>query len=219
MIALWSLFGEALAQTRPVVQFIATGGTIASKVDPVTKGIIPVISGEELMKTVPDAAKYATIEMNNFSNIPSGYVEPKWWSRLTKAVDDALAKPQVAGVVISQGTDTLEETAYWLELTVKSDKPVVMIGAQRNASESDSDGPRNLLNAIRIVTTPEAKGKGVMVAMNNQINAARSVTKTHTGNVETFKSGKFGFPGRSVERQGRVLARRAAPSAHRSRIG
>ena len=98
-------------------------------------------------------------------------------------------------MVIAQGTDTMEETAYWLDLTVKSEKPVVMIGAQRNASESDFDGPRNLLNAIRIATTPEAKGMGVMVAMNNQINAARSVVKTHTGNVETFKSGDFGFLG------------------------
>jgi len=187
--------GAALAQGKPVVQFIATGGTIAMKIDPVTKGVVPAISGDDLMKTVPDAARFATIEVNNFSNMSANYVEPQWWSRLTKAVDDALARPEVAGVVVSQGTDTMEETAYWLDLTVKSDKPVVLIGAQRNASESDFDGPRNLLNAIRIATTAEAKGKGVMVAMNNQINAARSVTKTHTGDVETFKSGDFGFLG------------------------
>ncbi len=147
------------------------------------------------MQTVPEAGKYATIEVNNFSNMSANYVEPKWWSRLTKAVDDALARPEVSGVVVAQGTDTMEETAYWLDLTIKSDKPVVMIGAQRNASESDFDGPRNLLNAIRIATMPEAKGKGVMVAMNSQINAARNVTKTHTGNVDTFKSGDFGFLG------------------------
>jgi len=187
--------GSALAQNKPVVQFIATGGTIAMKVDPVTKGVVPAISGDDLMQTVPDAAKYATIEVNNFSSMSANYVEPKWWSRLTKAVDDALARPEVSGVVVAQGTDTMEETAFWLDLTVKSDKPVVMIGAQRNASAADFDGPRNLLNAIRIATTPEARGKGVMVAMNHQINAARSVTKTHTGNVETFKSGDFGFLG------------------------
>ena len=185
----------ALAQQKPVVQFIATGGTIAMKIDPVTKGVVPAISGDDLMQTVPDAGKYATIEVNNFSNMSANYVEAKWWSRLTKAVDDALARPEVSGVVVAQGTDTMEETAYWLDLTVKSNKPVVLIGAQRNASEPDFDGPRNLLNAIRIATTPDAGGKGVMVAMNNQINAARSVTKTHTGNVETFKSGDFGFLG------------------------
>ncbi|AIY40940.1 L-asparaginase [Collimonas arenae] len=195
LLACCLVSGAALAQGKPVVQFIATGGTIAMKVDPVTKGVVPAISGDDLMKTVPDAAKYATIEVNNFSNMSANYVEPKWWSRLTKAVDDALARQEVSGVVISQGTDTMEETAYWLDLTVKSDKPVVLIGAQRNASESDFDGPRNLLNAIRIATSPDAKGKGVMVAMNNQINAARSVTKTHTGDVETFKSGDFGFLG------------------------
>jgi L-asparaginase len=185
----------ALAQSKPVVQFIATGGTIAMKVDPVTKGVVPAISGDDLMQTVPDAAKFATIEVNNFSSMSANYVESKWWSRLTKAVDDALARPEVSGVVIAQGTDTMEETAYWLDLTVKSDKPVVMIGAQRNASAPDFDGPRNLLNAIRIATSPDAKGKGVMVAMNHQINAARSVTKTHTAGVETFKSGDFGFLG------------------------
>src|SRR5205814_3259388 len=142
--------GAALAQNKPVVQFIATGGTIAMKMDPVTKSVVPAISGDDLMQTVPDAAKYATIEVNNFSNMSANYVEPKWWSRLTKAVDDALARPEVSGVVVAQGTDTMEETAYWLDLTVRSDKPVIMIGAQRNASESDFDGPRNLLNAIRI---------------------------------------------------------------------
>jgi L-asparaginase len=193
--ASFCIAGAALAQSKPVVQFIATGGTIAMKVDPVTKGVVPAISGDDLMQTVPEAGKYATIEVNNFSQMSANYVEPNWWSRLTKAVDDALARPEVAGVVIAQGTDTMEETAYWLDLTVKSNKPVVLIGAQRNASSADFDGPRNLLNAIRIATTPEATGKGIMVAMNNQINAARSVTKTHTGNVETFKSGDFGFLG------------------------
>lgn len=183
------------AATRPVVQFIATGGTIAMKIDPVTQGIVPAISGDDLMQTVPDAGRYARIEVNNFSAMSANYVDPVWWTRLTRAVDDALARAEVAGVVIAHGTDTMEETAYWLDLTVGSDKPVILIGAQRNASASDFDGPRNLLNAIRIATTPEARGKGVMLAMNNQINAARSVTKTHTGNVETFQSGDHGLLG------------------------
>lgn len=98
-------------------------------------------------------------------------------------------------MIVSHGTDTLEETAYFLDLTVNSDKPVVLIGAQRNASEKDFDGPRNLLNAARICVAEEARGKGAMVALNNQINAAREVTKTHTSDVETFKSGDFGVLG------------------------
>lgn len=185
----------AAAEQLPVVQFIATGGTIAMKVDPVTKGVKPAVTGDELLQAVPDAAKFATVEVQNFSNIPSDYVDPPFWAKLTKAVEDSLARPEVAGVVIAHGTDTLEETAYWLDLTVKSDKPVVLIGAQRNGSVSDFDGPRNLLNAVRVAVSPEAKGKGAMITMNNQINGARFVTKTHTANVETFKSGDFGFLG------------------------
>jgi len=145
--------------------------------------------------------------VQNISNVPSGYMDPPRWVELEKAVAAALAKPEVAGVIVSHGTDTLEETAYFLDLTVKSDKPVVLIGAQRSASESDFDGPRNLLNAARICVAPEAKNKGAMLVMNGQINAAREVTKTHTSDVETFKSGDFGFLGNADE--DRVLFYRA----------
>src|SRR3712207_3766772 len=122
-------------------------------------------------------------------------MDPPRWAALTRAVQDALARPEVAGVVVSHGTDTLEETAWWLDLTVGSDKPVVLIGAQSNASEPDFDGPRNLLNAVRIATDPASAGKGVVLAMNGQINAARDVAKTHTTNVETFQSGQWGLLG------------------------
>jgi L-asparaginase len=186
---------SAIADVKPVVQFIATGGTIAMKIDPVKNAPVPAISGEDLLATVPDVSKYARIEVNNLSNVPSDYMDPVRWVQLTKAVQEALKRPEVAGVVVSHGTDTLEETAFWLDLTVKSEKPVVLIGAQRNASSSDFDGPRNLLNAVRIVVDPQAKDKGVMLAMNNQINSARYVTKTHTSNVETFQSGEYGFIG------------------------
>lgn len=185
----------APAQPLPVVQFIATGGTIAMKIDPVKKAPVPAISGDDLLTTVPDAAKYARIEVSNLSNVPSPYMDPPRWIQLTRAVQAALARSEVVGVIISHGTDTLEETAYWLDLTVQSDKPIVLIGAQRNASAPDFDGPRNLLNAVRIAVDPGSAGKGTLLAMNNQINAARDVTKTHTGNVETFQSGDFGFLG------------------------
>jgi L-asparaginase len=187
----------AAAQQRqqPVVAMIATGGTIAMKIDPVRNAPVPAISGEDLLATVPDISKHARIEVNNLSNVPSDYMDPPRWVALTRAVQDTLARPEVAGVVVSHGTDTLEETAWWLDLTVASDKPVVLIGAQRNASEPDFDGPRNLLNAVRIATDPASAGKGVVLAMNNQINAARDVTKTHTTNVETFQSGQWGLLG------------------------
>ncbi len=183
------------AQEKPVVQFLATGGTIAMKIDPVKKAPVPAISGEDLLATVPDVAKYATMRVNSLSNVPSDYMDPPRWVQLTKAVQEALDRPEVAGVVVSHGTDTLEETAFWLDLTVKSEKPVTVIGAQRNASSPDFDGPRNLLNAVRIAVDEQSKNKGVMLAMNNQINSARYVRKTHTSNVETFNSGEFGFLG------------------------
>ena len=185
----------AFAQNKPLVQFIATGGTIAMKIDPVKNAPVPAISGDDLLATVPDIGKYATIQVTNLSNVPSDYMDPARWTQLSKAVQAALDRPEVAGVIVSHGTDTLEETAFWLDLTVKSTKPVVLIGAQRNASQSDFDGPRNLLNAARIAVNEQSKSKGVMLAMNNQINSARYVTKTHTGNVETFNSGDFGFLG------------------------
>ena len=122
-------------------------------------------------------------------------MDPPRWIALTKEVTSALARPEVAGAIISHGTDTLEETAWWLDLTINSEKPVILIGAQRNASEKDFDGPRNLLNAIRICVDPQSRGKSAMIALNDQINAARDVTKTHTSSVETFKSGEFGFLG------------------------
>jgi L-asparaginase len=183
------------SREKPVVRFIATGGTIAMKVDPLTQGVVPAIAGDDLMASIPDAGRYARIEVDNFSNITANYITNDWWAKLTRSVTEALSRPEVAGAVVAQGTDTLEETAYWLDLTVDSAKPVVLIGAQRNASSPDFDGPRNLLNAIRIAVCREARGKGVMVAMNNQINAARSVTKTHTANVETFQGGNFGWLG------------------------
>lgn len=179
----------------PVCKMIATGGTIAMKIDPVKNAPVPAISGDDLLATVPEIAKVAKIEVQNLANVPSDYMGPDLWVSLQKAVTEALARPEVSGVIVSHGTDTLEETAYFLDLTVKSEKPVILIGAQRNASEKDFDGPRNLLNAARICADQEARGKGAMIALNNQINAAREVTKTHTSDVETFKSGDYGVLG------------------------
>lgn len=179
----------------PVCPLIATGGTIAMKIDPVKQAPVPAISGDDLLATVPDVAKHARVEVKNISNVPSDYMDPPRWIALTKEVNEALARPEVSGVIISHGTDTLEETAWWLDLTVNFEKPIVLIGAQRNASEKDFDGPRNLLNAVRICVDPQSRGKGAMIALNDQVNAAREVTKTHTSSVETFKSGDFGFLG------------------------
>lgn len=188
--------GSALAQQDvPLCKLIATGGTIAMKIDPQTNAPVPAVSGEDLLKTVPEISQIARIEVLNQSNVPSDYMDPGRWVALQSAVVAALERDEVSGVIVSHGTDTLEETAYFLDLTVESEKPIILIGAQRNASEKDFDGPRNLINAARLCGSPDAREKGAMVALNGQINAARDVTKTHTSDVETFKSGDYGFLG------------------------
>jgi L-asparaginase len=183
------------AAELPTVTVVATGGTIAMKVDPQTGGPVPALSGEDLIAAVPKLKELANIKVVEFSNIPSYYMGPDRWPGLSRKIDEVLADPGVAGVVVTHGTDTLEETAYFLDLTLRSDKPVVCIGAQRNASEEDTDGPRNITNAVRQVLAEDAAGKGVTVTLNHFINAARPVTKTHTNNVETFQSGEYGYLG------------------------
>lgn len=115
------------------------------------------------------------------------------WLKLAKRCNELLSDPDVKGIVITHGTDTLEETAYFLNLTVKSDKPVVLVGAMRPATAISADGPVNLLNAVKLAASPKAVGKGVLVALNDEINGARDVTKTNTSNVSTFKSPELGF--------------------------
>ena len=144
----------------PVCPLIATGGTIAMKIDPIKQAPVPAITGEDLLATVPDVSNYARVEVKNISNVPSDYMDPPRWIALPKEVEAALERPEVAGVIVSHGTDTFEETAWWLDLTVNSEKPIILIGAQRNASEKDFDGPRNLLNAVRICVDPQSKGRG-----------------------------------------------------------
>jgi L-asparaginase len=191
--SLWT--APSFAQDRPTVAVVATGGTIAMKVDPVTHAPVPAVSGEDLIAAVPHLKEIANVRVVEFSNIPSDYMGPDRWPNLTKKVEEVLADPSVVGVVISHGTDTLDQTAYFLDLTLRSDKPVVAVGAQRNASDWDTDGPRNLLNAVRQVLAEDSKGKGVTITMNSYINAARYARKTHTSNVQTFTSGDVGALG------------------------
>ena len=139
--------------------------------------------------------------------LPSPHITPDDWVRLHFRVQALLNDPSIDGVVLTHGTGTMEETAWFLDLTLATDKPVVMTGAQRNASEPDSDGPRNLLNAVRIAAHPGARRLGVVVALNQHINAAREVVKTHSFDLETFTSGEWGYLGNVLGDQ--VLMHRA----------
>ena len=183
---------SAVAQKLPTVTVLSTGGTIASKHDPLKGGYLPALSGEDLVAAVPAIKKIAQVQVEQISNISSSDMTPEIWIRLAARVNELLAKPEIAGIVVTHGTNTLEETAYFLDLTTTSTKPVILVGAERPASDSDSDGPRNLFDAIRVAIAPEALSKGVMVVMNGQINAARDVTKTNTSQVETFRGLEFG---------------------------
>jgi L-asparaginase len=137
-----------VAQKLPTVAVLATGGTIASKHDPAKGGYSPALSGEDLVSAVPAIRKIAQIQVEQISNIGSQDMTPEIWVRLAGRVNELLARPEIAGIVVTHGTDTLEETAYFLDLTTISTKPVILVGAQRPASDPDSDGPRNLLIAL-----------------------------------------------------------------------
>lgn len=192
------LFGMGAAtfgQTLPTVAILSTGGTIASRQDPARGGYVPALSGEDMLAAVPAIAKVARIEVEQIANVSSSDMTPEIWLRLAARVGELAARPDVAGIVVTHGTNTLEETAYFLDLTTTGAKPVIVVGAQRPASDPDSDGPRNLLDAVRVAVSPEAAGKGALVVMNGQINAARNVTKTNTSQVETFQDLEFGALG------------------------
>ena len=179
----------------PRVVVLATGGTIASTYDEEIGALRAALTGDEIVSAVPGLDEIARVSVEQIANVNSRDMTPEVWLRLGRRANELLRDPEVAGVIVTHGTDTLEETAYFLDLTVESDKPIVVVGAQRAPTNYDTDGPRNMLNAVRVVVSPEAVGKGTMVVMNGQINAAREVTKTNTLDVETFQTLDFGLLG------------------------
>ena len=174
------------------VVIFTTGGTIAMRYDPAIGGIVPAVSGPELIEAVPPLADICPVEVREFSNIPSPHMTPKRMLDLARQVEAALTQPDVLGAVVTHGTDTLEETAYFLDLYSKSEKPVCLTAAMRSAAEISPDGPKNILCAVRTAASPEARGMGAFVVMNEEIHAAREVTKTHSANVKTFASPFWG---------------------------
>jgi L-asparaginase len=179
----------------PTVVVLSTGGTIASTQNEAAGGFTSSLAGEQLVAAVPGLDQIARIEVQDVVNVGSTNMTPALWLEVSRRANAALLRPEVAGVLVTHGTDTMEETAYFLDLTVTSPKPVIMVGAMRAASEWDADGPRNLLNAARVAVSPEARGKGSFVVLNGEIHAAREVTKTHSLAVETFGTPEFGALG------------------------
>jgi L-asparaginase len=193
----------ALAQASradlPLVWVLATGGTISGKGASSTSlaDYKPgALLGEELVSAVPEIKQVATVKVEQIANVASTDLTIANWLTLANRINAIFdADPKAAGVVITHGTNTLEETAYFLNLTVRHDRPVVLVGAMRPASAMSADGPLNLLNAIRTAIAPDAKGKGVLVVLNDEINGARDVTKSNTYRVETFRAQELGLLG------------------------
>jgi L-asparaginase len=183
----------------PLVWVLSTGGTIAGRGASATDFSnykSGSLLGEEIVRAVPEITRIANVKVEQIVNVSSSDITLDNWLTLANRVNTILAgDPQVAGIVVTHGTNTLEETAYFLNLTVKSERPVVLVGSMRPATAISADGPLNLLNAIRTASAPEARGKGVLIVMNDEINGARDVTKTNTYRVETFRAPELGLLG------------------------
>ncbi|SHH17090.1 asparaginase [Clostridium grantii] len=174
------------------IAVIFNGGTISMKIDPRLQAAVPSLSGEEIMSMVTGIEEYANIESFNFSNLPGPHVTPNKMLEMSKYVQNIVDREDIEGVVITHGTDTLEETAYFLHLNIKSSKPIIVTGAMRNGSELGYDGPANLSAAICTAISEDASNKGVLVCMNDELNSAEEVTKVHSMHLNTFQSPEFG---------------------------
>jgi len=177
---------------KPRLAIFFTGGTISMRFDPATGGAVPALSGEEIIAQVPGLDEIADFDVIDFGRWPGPHVTPSRMMELARAARGKLADESVAGAVVTHGTDTLEETAYLLDLVLNEEKPIVFVGAMRNSSELSWDGPGNLRSAVRVAVDPQARGLGVIVAMNDQLIAAAEATKTHTESTDTFQSRDFG---------------------------
>jgi L-asparaginase len=194
---------------HPRVLFIFTGGTISMKIDPVTGGAVPALSGREILSFDPALEDLAEIEVIDFGRLPGPHWTPEKMWELSELTRTQLERPDVDGIVITHGTDTLEETAYFVDLRHRSEKPIAFVGAMRNTSELSFDGPANLRAALRTVVEPDARGQGVLVVLNMLIHAASAATKNDTQALETFTSPVFGPLG--MVDADRVLFARSLP--------
>ncbi len=182
------------AAPLPRVLVLATGGTIAGSApspSDVTGYRAGVIGVDALLSAVPEIESIADVRGEQLCNIDSKDMTDEIWRQLAARVNEIVAGDDVDGVVITHGTDTMEETAFFLSLTVKTNKPVVLTGAMLPATARNADGPRNLLDAVRVAARPESADKGILVVMNGKIFAAKEVTKTHTTKIDAFTSPDF----------------------------
>ena len=194
-------YPNAFAQgSKPNITVLATGGTIAGAAatgaqSSYTSGKVTI---DDMLNSVPGIRDLANLTGEQVANVGSQDMTFDIMLKLAKRINELLATNDVDGIVVTHGTDTLEETAFFLNLTVKSDKPVVMVGSMRPSTAISADGPLNLYDAVAVAADPQAKGRGVLVVMNDQIQGAHSLTKTSTTAVQTFMSPVRGVVGVSA---------------------
>lgn len=186
----------SLSPALPRIRVLATGGTIAGAQVQGGRGYrAAAFSVDALIAAVPQLGELAQLEVEQVAAIGSQDMDDATWRKLAARAQTALDAPDIAGVVITHGTDTMEETAYFLNLVVRTDKPLVLVGAMRPATAISADGPMNLYNAIAVAAHPQAKARGVLVVANDEIHFAREIAKTNTTQVGTFASGHRGLAG------------------------
>lgn len=204
------------AQSKKTVYILATGGTIAGQgATEVTAGYkAGAITVDELLGAVPEIKDIANIKAEQVANIGSQDMNDQVWLKLSKRVNELLSQSDVDGVVITHGTDTQEETAYFLNLTVRSDKPIILVGSMRPSTAISADGPRNIYNAVATAVAPESVGKGVMVVMDDKILGADDLAKTNTLSVGTFQNPNYGPLG--IVYNGKPIFNRQSVKRHTS---
>ena len=203
---------------KPRISIVATGGSIAGVGPDRLDFILYPELGEHItiqqsLDRIPEASEIANIAAEDLVSVGSTAIGPAEWLRLAQRINELLGSADIEGVVVTHGTATLEETAYFLHLTVKSHKPVVVTGAMRPPTALGTDADLNLLDAIRVASSTEASGMGVLTILNNEIQCARDVVKTNTFRVETFKPNELGFLG-YADSDGQVVMYRAPLRKH-----
>jgi L-asparaginase len=180
---------SASPSERPKVRLVTTGGTIANRAG-------GRLTAQELLGSVPQIGDYAQVEPEEFSNVASGELTLDQWLKLSRRLNEiARTDAALAGLVVTSGTDTLEELAYFLHLTVRTDRPVVIVGAMRRPGVTGYEGQANLLDAVRVAADPQSRGKGALVVLNDEIWSAREVTKTDAQRLNTFQTRGYGLLG------------------------
>jgi L-asparaginase len=193
-----------------MIVLVFTGGTISMRHDPVAGGAVPALAGRDILQLVPQLNEIADLEVDDFGAFPGPHMTADRMWELRNRLASHLARRDVGGVVVTHGTDSLEESAYLVARSLASEKPIVFTGAMRTASDLGWDGPANLGAAIRVSASELARGFGVLVVMSDRIYPGLDVTKAHTHMLDAFESPGLGPLG--VIDDGRVVFRRALPS-------